>query len=277
MAAIGQTAVGQTRAAPAMLRTPLFIVGVVLALLAFLLMFAFGIVFVNRSQTASTVTVVVAAADISPRQPLTADLLTTAAIPSTAVPPSALRKLSDATGLFAVVEIYKGEAITPNLVEANPDELAPGTTSSYLPIPTGYVAVTVPTGEQQGVAGYIAQGDYIDIIATVNTALMSQSNPRQVVRTVFNDVHVIRVGPPSSAPKQGQAQGVSSSLTLVMSLCDAQYLDWLVANANLKYVLLAPHEYLKQDPSPDSTCPSTSAPGVVGPSQVDSRWGFTKA
>src|SRR5207245_9525884 len=51
---IGMAAISQTRPARTTnVRTPLFILGVGLALLAFLVMFAFGILFANRSQTGS--------------------------------------------------------------------------------------------------------------------------------------------------------------------------------------------------------------------------------
>jgi len=267
MAAISQTRPARTTN----VRTPLFILGVGLALLAFLVMFAFGILFANRSQTGSQVRVVVAAQDIDAREPITPDMLTTAAIPSTAVPPHSFLRAGDLTGSSALVAIYKGQPITANVVASNPDQITP---SSFLPIPQGYVALTLPTSEQQGVAGFIAQGDYIDVIATVNTQLFSTVNPRQVTRTVFTSVYILRVGPQSVVPRQGQAQGLSSSVTVLMSLCDAQYMDWLLSNATLKYALLSHYDYTKAQAPPDSACPSTTAPGLIGPAQVQGRWGF---
>ena len=269
-------AVSQPRPASTGIRTPLFVVGVALALLAFLLMFAFGILFVNRAQAPGTVRVVVANRDIDSREPITADMLTVSSVPATTTTTKAYLNMNDLTGYSALVTIYKGQPITPNIVASNPDQLTAGAASSFLPIPQGYVALTLPTGEQQGVAGYIAQGDDINVIATVNTGLFSPVSPRMVTRTVFTSVYVIRVGPPSAAPKQGQVQGVASSLTVVMSLCDAQFMDWLSLNANLKYALLSYHDYQKSIASPDPTCPPTNAPGMIGPAQVEARWGFAK-
>jgi Flp pilus assembly protein CpaB len=267
MAAIGQTRPARTTN----VRTPLFILGVGLALLAFLVMFAFGMLFANRSQTGAQVRVVVAAQDIDAREPITPDMLTTALIPTGAVAPHTFLRAADLAGFSALVGIYKGQPITGNVVASNPDQL---TYSSFLPIPQGYIALTLPTSEQQGVAGFIAQGDYIDVIATVNTQLFSAANPRQVTRTVFTSVYVIRVGPQSTVPRQGQAQGLSSSITVLMSLCDAQYMNWLLSNTTLKYALLSFHDYTKQQAPPDSACPSTTAPGLIGPAQVQGRWGF---
>jgi len=271
MAAITQARPGQTG-----IRTPLFIFGVVLALLAFLIMLAFGIVFVNRAAPPGQVRLVVAARNIDAREPITADALTLTTIPTSAEPPRAFVSTKDLDGYSAVVPIYKGQVITDNVVASNPDQLTSGQ-SAFLPIPQGYVAVTLPTGEQQGVAGYIGQGDEIDVIATVNTSLFSPVQPRTVTRTVFNNLYVIRVGPQSAAPKQGQPQGVASSITVLMSLCDAQFMDWLTLNATLKYALLSFHDYSKAIPQADATCPSTTAPGIIGPAQVEARWGFTKS
>jgi pilus assembly protein CpaB len=268
MAAITQP----RQTSPTGIRTPLFILGVALAMLAFLVMFAFGIIYAGRSQSGGQTTVLVAARAIDAREPITADMVKLDRIPSSAVVAGTYTSVASVAGLSAVVAIPKGMAISPNLV-GNPDGLVEGTQSSFLPIPKGYVAMTMPTGEQQGVAGYIAQGDYIDVIATVNTGQFSSTNPRSVTKTIFTNLHVIRVGPQSVVPRQGQPQGLSSSITVVMTLCDAQYMDWLLQNATLKYTLLAYTDYSTDKPS---TCSSTISPGLIGPAQVDAQFGFTK-
>jgi pilus assembly protein CpaB len=258
------------------IRTPLFILGIALALVAFLVMFTFGLLFANKAGGAAQTQVVVASKPIDARTPITPDMLTTKSVAVSGVPPGAFTRLSDVTGFAAVVSIPAGQVISPNLVTSNPDQLIQTTTTSYLPIPEGWVAMTLPTSEQQGVAGYIAQGDYINVIATVNTQLFTLANPRMVTRTVFTNVHVIRVGPQTALPKSGQAQGVASSVTVLLTLCDAQYLDWLAVNGQLKYALLSYKDYHTNTPQPDVSCPATSAPDVVGPRQVQARWDFLK-
>ena len=66
-----------------------------------------------------------------------------------------------------LVAIASGQVIIANNRQA---ELALGPVSEYLRIPKGYVALTIPTSEQQGVADYIQPGDYISVIATVSSA-----------------------------------------------------------------------------------------------------------
>lgn len=277
MAVVGQI---RPRPAPQGVRTPLFLVGVGLALFAFVAMFAFGIIFARSAQGSQEVGVVVAGEDIQPRQPITPDMLQFSSVAASALPPHAFTKITQLTGFAALVTIYKNQVLTANLVSSNPDELAAIGTSSYLPIPQGWVALTLPSSEQQEVAGYIAPGDYIDVIATVNLQLfalnrngsVSPLNQGQVTRTVFSDVKVIRVGPISAAPKEGQPQGVASSITVVMTQCDARYMAWLILNASLKYDLRSVSDYATDTPSPqDDTCPS-----VIGVKQIDARWEFSK-
>ena len=256
-------------------RTPLFLLGVGLALLAFIAMFAFGIVLANRGLSGQQVPVVLAAVDIQAREPITIAMLSLGQVPASSLPPHSFSRLEDLNGYSAVVEIYKGQALTANIVASNPDQIQGGF-NAYLPIPQGYIAMTLPSGELQGVAGYVAPGDYINVIATVNTSLFSTSNPHTATRTVFSNLHVIRVGPPSLSPKEGQPIGVTSSITVVISECDAQYLEWLLTNVTLKYVLLSYKDYDSKPVSADPTCPPTSVPAVVGPAQVDARWAFTK-
>ena len=265
------------RPAPTAVRTPLFIVGVVLALVAFLVMLGFGLLFANRATPGGSVRMVVATHDIDARAPINPLTdLGMSTIPLSAQPQHGFFAVSELANYSAVVPIYKGEVITENVVESSPGQVLTGQ-DSYLPIPQGFVALTLPTSEQTGVAGYIAQGDYIDVIATVNTSAFSPVSPHQVTRTVFTNLHVIRVGPQTTEPKQGQAQGVASSLTVVMSLCDAQYMDWLTLNSVLKYALLSYHDYSTTAPQADSACPPTGNPDLVGPVQVNSRWNFTKS
>jgi Flp pilus assembly protein CpaB len=96
-------------------RTPLFLLGVAMALLAFIGMFAFGIIFANRGLTGREVPVVVAAADIQAREPITIDLLTLGQVAASSLPPHAFVRLEDLRGYSAVVTIFKGQALTANL------------------------------------------------------------------------------------------------------------------------------------------------------------------
>jgi Flp pilus assembly protein CpaB len=257
-------------------RTLIFVIGAAMAVFAFVAVFVVGVVLQAGNSVTGQVTAVVALRDIQPRELITSASVALSPVPAAALPPHSIVQMADLVGDTALVTIYKGQVLSQSVVAASPDQIDLGS-ASYLPIPQGFVAITIPTNEQQGVAGYVSAGDYINVIAMVNTSIFSPRNPRTVTRTVFTSIRVIRVGPPTVGPKTGEQQGVSSSLTIVVSECDAQFMDWLINNASLKYVLLSYKDYAPAPATADSACPSTVAPGVVGPAQADSRWSFTKS
>lgn len=264
-------------------RTLIFVIGAGMAIFAFVAVFVVGVVLAAGNSGAREVIAVVALRDIQPRELITPSSVTAQLVPAASLPPHSIARMADLMGSTALVTIYKGQVLSQSVVATSPDQIDQGT-ASYLPIPQGFVAITIPTNELQGVAGYVSAGDYINVIATVNTMLLivnkgqaiNTHNTGMVTRTVFTSVRVIRVGPPTLGPKTGQQQGISSSLTVVVSECDAQFMAWFINNASLKYVLLSYEDYSPTPATADSTCPSTVAPGVVGPAEVNSRWNFTK-
>jgi len=256
-------------------RTLIFILGAGTAVFAFVAVFVVGMLLAAGTAASRQVTAVVAVRAIAPRELITPDSVTVTRVSTAALPPHSILRTSDLIGYTALITIYKGQVLSQGFVAASPDQID-NASSSYLPIPQGFVAITIPTNELQGVAGYVAVGDYLNVIATVNTSIFSPQNPRAVTRTVFTSIRVIRVGPPTIGPKTGQQQGVASSLTIVVSQCDAQFIDWFINNASLKYALLSYKDYSPATPAADSACPPTVAPGLVGPAQVNSRWSFTK-
>ena len=68
---------------------------------------------------------------------------------------------------------------------------------------------------------------------------------------------------------------VTSSLTVLMTGCDSEYLFWLLNNASMKYELESYTDYQGLPTQPDTRCPSVSSATGVGPKDVDGRWHFT--
>lgn len=219
---------------------------------------AFVLVAINASNgsVGQTQNVVVASSELSPRIPINAGSLEIKPIPVAPGYPSVFfTKISDVAGMIPLVSIVSGQAITSNMV-AKPNQ-ALGSTSEFLPIPSGYVAMTIPTSEQQGVAGNIQPDDYISVIATVTTGFKVAS------KTVFVNLHVIRVGM-DTGTGGGANAATASSLTVVVTECQAEYITWFLTYASLKYTLESYQDYLQQPPAKDPTCPSvTSANGVT--------------
>jgi len=215
-----------------------------------LVIVAFVLVALNASATNSSpqMTVVYATRDLEPRVPITADVLGTKVIsvPQT-YPKVYFISVAAVQGMVPLVAITQGQAITSNDV-AKPSQ-ALGSQSEYLAIPSGYVALTIPTSEQQGVADYIQPGDYISVIATVSTA------GKVAAKTIFTQLHVIKVGAHSS-----QAAASATSLTVLVTQCQAEVITWFLTYASLKYALESFHDYLQPGAqTPDPGCPSVAA------------------
>ena len=224
-------------------RRPFTILGVLLALLVIV---AFVLVALNASTANATAqqTVVVASKELQPRVPITADSISMQRIPTGAWA-NYFTSQNQLVGMVPLVTIASGKAITANEV-ARPNQ-ALGSQSEYLAIPTGYVALTIPTSEQQGVA------DYIQVIATVSTAGKVAS------KTIFTQLHVIKVG------TQTSTSGASAtSLTVVITQCQAEIITWFLTYAALKYSLESYHDYSPGEQAPDPKCPNVgSAQGVT--------------
>jgi Flp pilus assembly protein CpaB len=227
---------------------------------------------------AGDVSVVVAKSDIAARATITADNVTIAKLASKDVPPQSFTTVAEVTGKtphFALIDIKAGQPVLANAIVGSADLTPPA--SSFLSIPQGFVAMTIPTSEQQGVAGSIQPGDYIGIIATIDKGGTTTS------KTVFNNVHVIQVGtttttitPGLNGPTVSRVPGASqSSLTVVVGECDAEYLTWFLARANLRYTLENFNDYNKgtaNNPQQAAACPIDTAQGVSN-SDVAKRFG----
>lgn len=244
------------------------VVGAVLAVVAFALAAGIASLPLIQGSTAGT-RLVVAAHDIKARTVISASDLTLANF--SPAPPQAFTATRDVAGKGARVDIPAGAPITANLIAPSGDLLS-NSDVAYLPIPQGWVAVTVPSNEQVGVGGYIQVSDRITMLATVNTSVFGQSPARNVVLTVFRDVPVLRIGPAGA----GSANGVvTSSLTVLMTPCDSEYLLWLLNNAAMKYELESYKDYQSLPTQPAPECATFPKPAGVGPKDVDSRWHFT--
>jgi Flp pilus assembly protein CpaB len=248
---------------PRQVNVPLVVVGAVVVIAAFVATVLVG-QFSGRpsASPAASQAVLVAARDVAPRKILVAADVTVAHYSVADVPPASLATVASAVGLVAQTSLKKGQPILSNQVGK---DAGSGALSAYLPLAPGIVALTVPSDEQHGVGGYIQAGDYIDIVAVVTPRLATSAN----VRTIYSNIRVIRVGPgaPTAGAASSSAQqtgGLATSLTLAVTQCQAEYLNWFVANAALRYTLLAYQDYQAVPAAADAGCPKAgSATGVV--------------
>ena len=122
---------------------------------------------------------------------------------------------------------------------------------AFLPIPAGQVAMQIPTGELVGVGGYIQPDDRIDILVTASI-YPKGTNPadaKPYTKTTFTNLHVIRVGPAGGA----NTRGISSSLTVIVTLKQAEDLKFLLDSTNYKFVLKSVKDYDQVDAATSAT------------------------
>ena len=242
----------------------------------------------------STQTVVVAKNPIPMRHQITKDDLDILKGVSTNVT-NVYSNPSDLLGLIAEIQISKGGIITRDMLAKDIGLVPAGAGPAYLPLAKGYVAMTIPTGEQQGVAGHITNGDYITVIASASITIFATGKtqptgpPKVVSKTVFTNIRVIGLGPATSnlQPAGGTATvggttpsngGLTSSLTIEVTQCDAEFFTWFLNNTQLKYTLESVNDYQQSAPvGPDTQgCPNgfDSAKGV-SQAAVEARYHFT--
>ena len=235
-------------------------------------------------------TVVVAAQSIPIRHQMNDTDLTTTKISGTLQ--NTYTRPGDVKGLISEIQISKGALITSDMLARDAGLIPAGSAPAYLPLASGYVAMTIPTGEQQGVAGHITLGDYITVIASASLTVFSTTGaaagPAKVVsKTVFTNVHIIGLGPASANVQpagsagaaggaQGATTGITSSLTIEVTQCDAEFFTWFLGNTTVRYTLESFNDYLKQPPSaPDPTCPTVGTAQGVSNKEVEARYHFT--
>jgi len=268
------------------------IVGLLLALLAGGGVFFLGTLGGGGGGLAggSRITVVTASTAIPLRAPIKSEDLTTQDVSGVFV--NTYTKVSDVVNLIAQVNISKGTVITSDMLVRDAGLITTSNAPAYLPLAQGYVAMAIPTGEQQGVAGHITVGDYITMIAAAqltlfNKAGQQQGAPQTVIKTVFTNVRVIQVGPAqinvqpaaganAASSNQGQVGGVTSSLTIEVTQCDAEFIQWFLSNSvQLKYTLESFHDYQPAPSGPDPACLTISAAKGVTAADVNKRFTFT--
>ena len=230
----------------------LLIFGVFLAIVAF-----GGALLVGRTSGgtpgaigggAKNVDVVVATQEIAASTQITAALVTIEKFSSDTVPPFAFRDKNLVIGKYAAIPIHANAAIIDTDIVSDAGSVVPAK-QAFLKIPPGQVAMQIPTGELVGAGGYIQPDDRIDVLVSYTV------NGKSLTKVTFTNLHVIRVGP-AGGPN---ARGISSSLTVIVTLQQAQDLKWLLDNTNYKYVLKAVDDYDHVDADTSSTTPDSFA------------------
>lgn len=185
--------------------TLIMVVGVVLAVVAGLMVFAVTRqARAERTAQVEQVLVVMAAQDIADGSVISSDGLTMKPFPAEFVPPGAIVSPEDAIGKYSTTFITKGQ-----IVLANQFSQTRRTGNLALSVPSGKVAIALPMTDLMSTSGAIMAGDRVDILLTINLkeiqikdplaeetpVVTNDSNARNpVTQTTLQNVEVIAVG-----------------------------------------------------------------------------------
>jgi pilus assembly protein CpaB len=241
--------------------------------------------------------VVYAAKDISLRTQITTlDQVKVKSIPDTYKPAGAIvldtanaNKASDAQNAAALkavkdtiaeVNISADQPLLTSML-ARAGDTVTGAQAAYLPIPQGYVAMTLPTSELTGVAGYIQPGDYISLVSSMGAGKTGATV------TVFTQLHVLKVGAANLTVTSAgannnnattSATGPATSLTVLVTPCQAELINWLSGNTQMRYELESYKDYAAVPTGPSPECNGLSAAKGVQTADILAKFpAFAKA
>ncbi|HEY8681066.1 MAG TPA: RcpC/CpaB family pilus assembly protein [Candidatus Dormibacteraeota bacterium] len=175
---------------------------------------------------------------------------------------------------IAEVNIAADQPLLTSML-AKPGDTVSGAQAALLPIPAGYVAITLPTSELIGVGGYPQAGDFISVLASFGNGKSG------VTQTVFTQLHILRVGPANltvtsaSNNSSNSAAGTSapaSSITVVVTPCQSELINWFQNNMTLRYELESYHDYAPAATGPDPKCVGLSAAHGLQASDIASSF-----
>jgi pilus assembly protein CpaB len=131
------------------------------------------------------VEVVVAKNDINPGKELKPEDITLAKVQENAVPATSFKTIEDLNGRVVEMAVTKGQPIVEQMLT----QTGSGSGLQAL-VPMGMRAITIEVNEFSGLAGLIAPGVKVDVVATISDG----GNGSQVARTIVQNVQVKAVG-----------------------------------------------------------------------------------
>jgi pilus assembly protein CpaB len=172
--------------------------------------------------------VVLASADLSLGDEITADQLRVVRFPKAEVLEGAFANPSEVVGRAVISHIVRNEPILS-------DKLAPKDAGSGLPpsIPPGLRAVSVRVNEVIGVAGYVLPGSHVDVLATASPTQQVQDTTTKVVLT---NVPVLTAG---TRLEQDQKDGKPVQVSVVTLLVSPEQAERLTLASTEGKVQLA--------------------------------------
>jgi pilus assembly protein CpaB len=226
------------------------VIGIIVALVAFVLVVILGSRGAGGPSGDRNTDVVVAAVDIPAGTQISDQLVKSVKFAADQVPAGAQSQIKDASGQYAAVGLPKGTVLSSaNLV--NSQSKLPSQKKPYLDIPTGDVAISIPYGaELQAVGGFIQEGDKIDILYS---PAPDDKGQKVVWKLTYQNLVVQKIGPSgagastSSSNQSTAAPTLAASWVVFVPADQAEDLAYIFASGNYKLALKSQADISKND------------------------------
>lgn len=199
------------------------------------------------------ITVIKARTDVKRDSIVTEEMLQAIELPGKYAHPDAVQKRQDIVGKIAGSDISAGEIILKQkLVEQDNS-----TDRMAYRVPQSKRAVAIGIDSISGVAGYIKEGDRVDVFATLDVADSSGSREEETYTVLtLQNIEVLAVG--SSFGQSGGDEG-GKTLTLAVSPEEASSLILASERGAVRMALRSPVDHTL------TTVPPLQLPGLVNP------------
>lgn len=162
---------------------------------------------------------VVALKDIPPFTKITSNMVIEKEVPKEYIHSAIASKLEDVVGKITNAPIVMGEPIFNGRI------VEPGDHNNGLAftVPEGKRAVTVAINEVSGIAGLLKPHDKVDIIAIMAFPKAGSATEKEYVTdVVLQNIEILAVGKIMKAPPEGLTGEGTGTLTLAVTLNEAQ-------------------------------------------------------
>lgn len=237
----------------------LILLGIVLGLLA-----AGGTFLVLSSaqpqvQQLPTRSVIIAQQNIPERSEISPEALGRAEWPETFLPPGSYEKSDQVMGKLALQPIYQGQIILPQMILDKSKVKETRSNASYI-IPDNKIAVAFPLTSLSGVAGALQNGDYVDVLLTLNPTSGTKAitptlgslggEGQAVTQLMLQDVQILNVGNWPTGNPQDKTTGGANVVTLALERQDALALKTAREQGTVELVLrrAGDHITIKTEP-----------------------------
>ena len=200
------------------------------------------------NQTAQTAVVeskpvLIASRDIPTRSKITPDMLTLVKRPGNQIEPGAIADPHAAIGDVSLIAIPANSTITDSKIG---QPAAVGLTARIKP---GMRAVTIAVDAIKSVNGLIQPGDRVDVLASVNKGSGDAPHTYAIIRgaLVLALNNAIEPTPDESPAPPGQNSGIPATVTLGVTVQQADLLTVADLNTTLRLALRSPNEPLRAE------------------------------